>query len=376
MRAEVMAVVALLSTSGCADVLVIQYVGAERLLTITTATAVADGRWRQAGFRVAEADTSDEARLWYGTTAGDGSLPAIVTLPRDEGSAIRSSAVLGDSWVLAGHVTANGKRVAWVRALDEANDERWTTTLPSPDGLSTEATALAATNEGTLIVAGLEQVSASVQEGWVALLDAQGQVRWRHGFRSGFQMQARGFVPLSVMTQDGPPSASRRQVWLAGRRLIPGGDSRGYALQLTLDGELWDSEPFGVTGSDSRGVVAAGNVGLVLCTSRDGAVELGWTSGGAVSGAATTEVRADAFALSGCVGTPSRVSVFGETQRDGAPVPTVITVDRPSRAVVEVQEWTTARGASVFGGAVDGDGALQLLGRTQRPLRRWSARAP
>lgn len=374
MRAELAGV---LLFAACGD-LAVEHVGAERRLTVTTAAPLADGRWRQAGFRVTEADTDGDARLWYGTTRADGSLPTLVTLPQDGQSAVRASAALGDTWVVAGFVTgANGQPVAWVRALDEANEERWTTTLPSPDGMATEATAIAATNEGTLVVAGLERVSATEQQGWVALLDANGMARWRQGLRTAFQMQARGFVPRAVTTQDGPPSMSRRQLWLAGTRPVGPGDVRGYALQLTLDGELWDSEPLGGPGSVSRGVVAAGNAGLVLCTSLDGAVQLAWTQGGAVSAPAVTEVRPQApFTLTGCLGTPTHVTLFGETARDGAPVPTVITVERASRAVVDTTEWSPARGASVFGGAVGPGGGLQLFGRTAQPLRRWAASAP
>lgn len=377
MRAELFAALGAFLVSACGDLSVVN-VGAERRLTITTATPLADGRWRQAGFRVTEADTDADARLWYGTTRADGTLPTIVTLPEDGPSALRASAALASTWVVAGYVTgANGQPVAWVRGLDDGNEERWTTTLPSPDGFPTEATALATTNEGTLVVAGFEQVSAGERQGWVALLDANGMARWRHGFRTGFQRQARGVVPWAVATQDGPASMSRRQFWLAGTRTFATGETRGYALQLTLDGELWDSDPLGVAGSVSRGVVAAGSEGLVVCTSLDGAAELAWTQGGAVSGAATTVVRREApFTLIGCLGTPTHVTLFGQTEREGAPVPTVITVERASRSAVDGAEWTSARGASVFGGTVDSAGALELLGRTPAPLRRWSAHAP
>ncbi len=373
MRAELVACAVLLAA--CGDIAV-QNVGAERRLTVTTATPLAAGGWREAGFRLSETDTDEAARLWYGTSRADGSLPTIVTLPEERGaSAIRTGAVLGDGWVVAGYLTnSSGQRVAWVRALDDANGERWTTTLPSPEGRATEVTAIAVANEGSLVVAGLEQVSDAEQDGWVALLDQAGMPRWRHGFHAGFQMQARGFVPSVVVTQDGPPSALHRQLWLAGKRTTTGG---GYALQFTLDGELWDSEPFGTTGSISRGVVAAGNMGVVICTSLDGAVQLGWTQGGGVSGAAVTEVRPGApFTLRGCLGSSTQVALFGETSRDGAPVPTVLTVSRSTRAVVgEPQEWSASRGALVFG-AVEGSGGLRLLGRTQQPLRRWSASAP
>lgn len=378
MRAELTVTFAALLATACGD-LVVENIGAERRLTVTTASPQSGGRWRQAGFRITDVDTDGDARLWYGTTSADGSLPVIVTLPDDGPSAVRASAVLAGTWVVAGYVTgANGLPVAWVRGLDDDNQERWTTTLPSPDGFATEATAVATTNEGTLVVAGLEQVSATEQQGWVALLDASGRTRWRHGFRTGFQMQARGFIPWTVTTQDGPASMSRRQLWLAGTRLLAPGDRRGYVLQFTLDGELWDSEPLGVAGSVSRGVVAGdAGAGLVLCTSLDGAVQLGWTQGGAVSGLVTTEVRRETpFTLTGCLGTPSQVTLFGQTDRDGAPVPTVIVVERASRTVVEAREWSSARGSSVFGGAAGPEGAVHLFGRTRQPLRRWSASAP
>lgn len=367
-------VLALLVTACAPDVVI----GQERRLTVVTTTPLADGRWRQAGFRVAQADTDDDADLWYGITTSDGALPSITTLALPRADAIRAGTATGDDWVLAGFITGDdGKRVAWVRALDPFDAERWTVTLPSPDGLETEATAIAVTNEGSLAVAGLEQVSATEQQGWVALLEPTGAVRWRHGFRNGFQAQARGFVPRTITAQDGPPSMSRRQLWLAGSRAIAPQDAPGYALQFTLDGELWDSDPFGGNGSVTRGVVAAGNAGLVLCTAIDGAAQLAWTQGGAFVGAVFTEVRGEApFTLKGCLGSPTRVTLFGETQRDGASVPTVITVERASRSVSSVDEWMSQRGASVFGAGIDGAGGVRLVGRTQAPLRRWSAPQP
>lgn len=372
MRSESLLV--LLVLQACAPDVVI---GTERRLTVVTTAPTADGRWRQAGFRVAAGEDEPSADLWYGTTAADGSLPAFVSPALSGADSIRASAVVGDRFVVAGFVTgADGKRVAWVRALDDADAEVWTTTVPSAFGNPTEATALAVTNEGSLIVAGVEQVSATDRQGFVALLEATGAVRWRHGFGTGFQGQVRGVQPLSIATEDGPASPSRRQFWVAGIRAQASG-SPGYVLQMTLDGDVWDSEPLGVDGSRSRGVVAAGRNGLVVCTTLDGAAQLAWTQGGGVSGAVMTEVRRDEpFTLVSCLGTASQVKLVGTTARDGVEVPTVITVDRGTRAVVDTQLSPQSQPVTVFGAAADAAGVLRLVGRSESPLRRWSIVEP
>lgn len=361
MRSELAVLVALVSA--CAPDVVI---GTERRLTVVATTPLADGRWRQAGFRVAETDTEPTSDLWYGTTSVDGALPSFESPALAGADAIRAATTLGTSWVVAGFVTEGGQRVAWLRALDEANGEVWTTTLPSPSGAPTEVTAIAATNEGTLFVAGLEQET----RGWVALLEPDGAVRWRRNFETDFQMQASGFTPFAVAAEDGPPSPSRRQLWLSGRRART---DTGYALQMTLLGELWDSEPFGVAGAQSRGIVSAGRSGIVVCTQTGGAVQLGWTQGGGVSGAALTDVPG-AFELKTCLGTVSQVKLVGTVLRDEVRVPTVVTLDRASRAVVDTQETTP--GPFVFGAAQAASGAVMLVGRTPSPLRRWAASVP
>lgn len=371
MRSE--ALLALVLLGACAPDVVI---GNERRLTVVTTAPTSDGRWRQAGFRVAATEDEASADLWYGTTAADGSLPQYTSLGLAGADALRASALVGARFVVAGFVTGDdGKRVAWVRALDEGDGEVWTTTLPSVLGGSTEATALAVTNEGSLIVAGLEQVAAD-RQGFVALLEASGAVRWRQSFGTGFQGQVRGVVPLAVATDDAPAGPSHRQFWVAGVRALASG-TPGYVLQMTLDGDVWDSDPLGVNGSRALGVVAAGGSGIVACTSLDGAVQLAWTQGGAVSGAALTEVRPDApFTLVSCLGTASQVKLVGMTSREGAAIPTVITVDRASRAVVDTQRAPQSQVVSVFGAAADSAGVLRLVGRSESPLRRWSIVEP
>ena len=367
MRSELALLVVLVSA--CAPDLVIGpeiVIGTERRLTVVATTPLADGRWRQAGFRVAETDTEQTAELWYGTTSADGSLPSYVSPALEDADAIRAATTLGTSWVVAGFVTEGGQRVAWLRALDEANAEVWTTKLPAPGGGSTEVTALATSNEGTLLVAGLERDT----RGWVAMLEPDGALRWRRSFETDFQMQASGFTPFAVAAEDGSPSPSRRQFWLAGRRSRT--DS-GYALQMTLDGELWDSEPFGVAGAQSRGIVSAGRSGIVVCTQTGGAVQLAWTQGGGVSGGALTDVPG-AFELKTCLGSVSQVKLVGTVLRDEARVPTVVTLDRASRAVVDTQDTTP--GPFVFGAAQAASGGVMLVGRTTAPLRRWSASVP
>lgn len=373
MRSESLLLLVVLFGACAPDVVI----GTERRLTVVTTAQTADGRWRQAGFRIAASDDEPSADLWYGTTTVDGSLPSFTSPALAGADAIRASTVAGRAFVVAGFVTGDdGKRVAWVRALDEADAEVWTTTLPSPLGVATEVTAIAATNEGSLLVAGVELVSATDREGFVALLEADGGVRWRQGFATGFQGQVRGVQPLSLATEDGPPSPSRRQFWLAGVRTLATG-TPGYVVQMTLDGDVWDSTPLGVSGSRSRGVVAAGRNGIVVCTSLDGAAQLAWTQGGAVAGAATTEVRRDEpFTLVSCLGSTSQVKLVGTTSRNGASLPTVITVDRASRTVVDTQVSAQSQPVTVFGAAADAAGVLRLVGRSEAPLRRWSIVEP
>lgn len=352
-------------------------IGTERRLTVVTTAPTPEGGWRQAGFRVAASEDETSADLWYGTTAADGALPSFTSPALAGADAIRASTMVGARFVVAGFVTGDdGKRVAWVRALDETDGEVWTTTLPSPLGVATEATAVAATNEGSLVVAGVEQVSTSDREGFVALLEADGAVRWRQSFGTGFQNQVHGVQPLSIATEEGPASPSRRQFWVAGVRSLATG-TPGYVLQMTLDGDVWDSDPLGPGGSRSLGVVAAGRTGIVVCTRLDGAAQLAWTQGGAVSGAATTEVRRDEpFTLVSCLGSTSQVKLVGTTSRDGADVPTVITVDRASRAVVDTRFSPQPQPVTVFGAAADTMGVLRLVGRSESPLRRWSIVEP
>lgn len=364
MRSELALVVALVSS--CAPDVVI---GTERRLTVVATTPLADGRWRQAGFRVAETDTEPTSDLWYGTTSADGALPSFESPALADADAIRAATVLGTSWIVAGFVTEGGQRVAWLRALDETNAEVWTKTLPAPNGASTEVTAIATSNEGTLLVAGLEQDT----RGWVAMLEPDGALRWRRSFETDFQGQTAGFTPLAIATEDGPPSPSRRQFWLSGRRALPAGETPGYVLQLTLDGDVWDSEPLGTSGSAARGLVAAGRNGIVVCTQTGDALQLAWTQGGAVSGPAVTDVPG-AFELRTCLGSVSQVKLVGTLLRDGVRVPAVVTVDRASRAVVDTHETTP--GPFVFGAAQAASGAVMLVGRTGSPLRRWSASLP
>lgn len=337
-------------------------IGEERRLAIRTAIPTADGRWREAG------DRSEPAPLtgWYGRTDSSGAMPTITSLEVTP-SAVLGSTVLGTTWVIAGSLGDRG----FVRALDENDATLWQTTFGTTG--TTVVRSIATTNEGSLVVAGTEQTGATVH-GWVALLEASGAVRWEHHFETDFQQQANGFVPVAIVADPGAPSPTRRQFWLVGQRARPVGDHPAYALHMTFDGELWDSEPFAEAGI-ARGV-AAFNLGNAICIANDGAVQLAWTQGGAVSGAALTEVRLDdRFELATCLAGPNEVELIGTLERGAAHVPAVVTVDRATRMLRGVREHPTAERISIFGGART-SGGITVFGQQLEPVRRWRDALP
>jgi len=360
MRAE-LCVVSLVLTA-CAPDLVI---GEERRLSIRTAVISADGRWREAGERTALSRPGNElvpAAGWFGRSGLDGALPAVQSLPSTP-SAVLASTRLGSSWIIAGHVGDRG----FVRALDENDAQQWETTFGA-EGTPTVVTAIATTNEGALVVAGTEGAGS-----WTALLEADGAVRWRRSFETDFQRSASGFVPVAIATDPGAPSPSRRQYWLTGTRARAAGDTPAYALQLTVDGDLWDSEPFAATGI-GRGV-ATFDTGLAICIAVEGRVQLGWTQGGAVTGAPITEVQLDEpFELATCLATATQVKLIGTLARGADRIPTVVSVDRATRSVAEVREHPTARDVMILGASFDLDGEVAAFVHRPLPSRRWLAR--
>ncbi|MBL8913659.1 MAG: hypothetical protein JNM17_23360 [Archangium sp.] len=336
-------------------------IGEERRLAIRTAIATPTG-WREAGDRSAPAPLTG----WYGRADANGAVPKITSLEVTP-SAVLGSTMLGTTWVIAGSL---GDR-AFVRALDENDATLWETQLGTT---GTIARGISTTNEGSLVVAGTEQRGATVQ-GWVALLEASGAIRWERHFDTDFQTTAIGFVPEAIVADPGAPSPTRRQFWVTGQRARPIGDHPAYAVQMTFDGELWDSDPF-AEGGTARGV-AAFNLGLAICIANDGAVQLAWTQGGAVSGAALTDVRLDdRFELAGCFSGTDEVELFGTLERGADRIPAVVTVDRATRALRGVREHPTARRASVFGGARATDGSLTAFGQQLEPVRRWRGVMP
>ena len=354
MRREFCALLLALTTACAPDV----HIGEERRLAVMTAVPAAEGRWREAGTRTALRRPGDEviaAPGWFGRAEADGSLPTITSLETTP-SAVSSSTMLGATWVIAGSLGDEG----FVRALDENDGQVWETRLGA------EVRSISTTNEGSLVVAG-----NAPGGGFVALLEASGAVRWERHFEIDFQRTASGFVPVAIVADPGAPSPSRRQFWVTGTR-ARASDTPAYALQMTFDGELWDSEPFAATGV-ARGV-AAFDVGVAICVAVDGAVQLAWTQGGAVSGAALTEVRLEEpFELAGCLAGPNEVELFGTFAR-GAPA--VVAVDRATRLARDARQYSEPSPITVLGGARGADGRVTTFGLQLEPVRRWRAAMP
>lgn len=350
-RTFVVASLALLSA--CAPDVVI---GLERQLSITTTAALPDGRFREAGVTTSADGTRSG---WFGTSLADRTLPD-VTRPgvRD----IAGSATLPDAWVLIGTTTlSDGRTAAWVRALASDDSERWTTTLEGPAGASLEGTAIAATFEGDVFVGGVEAIGG-VRDGFVALLDSAGAVKWRYRFATDFQQQARGVLP-HVVAAVAPPPSSRRHLWVGGTR----GDV-SYALQMTLDGDLWDSEPYG------DGVVVGFtqfDLGLAVCIRSNTGARFAWTQGAGVSGVTITNDSATAtFSMASCARLGDRVVAIGSMQHSEVEQPAAVFIERSSRSVVEVREHATQRDATILGGTLV-DQLPVPFGNTRAPLRRW-----
>lgn len=339
-QAGLMAALALMLS--CAPEVVI---GAERELSITTASVLADGRVREAGTRDGEG--------WYGISTPAGVLPEF-TAPGV--LAIHASTTVSGLWVLAGtKALDDGRTTGWVRAVRDDLSEAWTVTFDGPAGISTEARTIVAASDGSVMVAGFENPS----DGWVALLEPSGAVRWKRRFAVDFQQQARGVRPVSSAASAPPATPSRRQLWLGGTR-----GTVAYALQLTLDGDLWDSEPFG-EGNSVVGIVSL-ELGLGICVAGPAGARISWTQGGGVSGGTLTSVNAD-LSVVGCLLSGERFDLYGTSQQR----PAVATVDRSARQVPAVRVHPTQTDAVVRGAVLDLAGQPMVLGHTQSPLRRW-----
>ncbi|MFO0598654.1 MAG: hypothetical protein U0228_25330 [Myxococcaceae bacterium] len=343
-------------------------IGEERRLAIRTAVPTADGRWREGGDRTALTRPGDQivpAAGWFGRSDANGALPTLTSLATTP-STVWSSTMLGTSWVIAG---ASGDR-GFVRALDENDGTQWETPFGA-DGTTTVVRAIATTNVGELAIAGTEQTGGGAVHGWVALLDAGGSVKWTRHFDSDFQGTVSGFVPLAIAVDPGAPSPVRRQFWLTGTR-TRASDVPAYAIQMTFDGDVWDSSPFAINGT-GRGL-ATFDIGLAICVAIDGAVQLAWTQGGAVGGAALSEVRLDeTFELATCLAGPGEtVELIGTLHRGLDRIPAVATVDRPTRTLQGVKEHPSAKNVTVLGGAHALDGTVTAYGQQLAPVRRWS----
>lgn len=346
-------------------------IGEERRLAINTALPMSDGRWREGGARTALTRPGDavvDAAGWYGRSDATGALPALTSLESTP-SVVWSSTTLGANWIIAG---ALGE-VGLVRALDENDATVWETLFVVP-GLSCVVRSIAATNEGSLVVVGTYE-SGGVVTGWSALLEASGAVRWERHFETDFQRTVTGFVPEAIVSDPHPASPSRRQFWLVGKRTRAPGDTPAYGLAMTFDGDLWDSEPFAANGT-ARGV-APFELGLTVCVAFDGAVQLGWTQGGALSGAALTEVRLDdRFELASCLAGANEVELIGTIERGNDRIPAVATIDRVTRSLRNVREHPTAKRVTVMGGARALDGSITAFGQQREPVRRWRGALP
>ncbi|MBL9039325.1 MAG: hypothetical protein JNG84_12475 [Archangium sp.] len=361
----------LIAGTGCEPLAV---VGEERRQTITTAVPGPDGRWRQAGFRGAASDDEATADAWYGLADAAGQLVRHQTVDATQNAdSIRASVVLGDQWVLAGFTTdADGLRSAWVRSVGPDDAEVWTVKIGGAAGVETEATAISVTNIGTLLVGGIERLADGSTDGWVAQLAADGGVLWRRAFATDFQRQTTGMRVWAIGSKALPASPSKRQFWVAGERVRAGVTAAG-AVELTLDGEVWNSGELGLDGRIVA-VFADRADDLAYCALLGGRPVVAHTLPWELTNPAIIPLTDDPTAqLAGCALTGTQVLATGTVERDGVSTPFFATYERTTRQVTSFTAHPTERGVRVSGVTPGNDGTAAIYGRRDALLRRWSA---
>lgn len=364
---------ALLLTACGAD----HVIGVERTLSIVSARA-RGGRWFEGGFRQARAASETSANLWYGVTDADGALSRVETVDVAGAADALSAAVpFRDGWLLAGTVTGDdGRRVAWLRALDAQLAESWTRTLPGGPGTEREGRALAVTNEGLLLFGGLERRADGVDDGFIAVLEADGALRWQKTFGQDFRfMGVTDFQVFGVGALPPPGSPSRMTFFVSGTRSA----ARVPAmLYLTLSGDLFGSARLGSMGEAgvAPGVFTdreptAPFREVSFCVQDGEAPALAWNTDFGFTNMAVVRAAVPAPAtVVGCAATATQLFVAGMLRRDSGATPYVAVFDREAHTFSRLLEWSDAR-ATALGLSLDEGGAPVLFGRTEPPLRRW-----
>ncbi len=347
-------------------------VGEERRLTVVTARQRSDGRWRQAGFRVAGSPSDATSQLWFGTTEPDGGLPRFGSTLPAEGSALTVSTELDGRWVVGGTALGeDGKPSAFVAMLEDDDAVAWSARLMKPAGSASKVTGLTRTLDGQLLVVGLDVDGAS-SRGWAVKLDARGQELWRRHFETDFQRTARGFVPLAVAAPKPGTGASHVQVYLTGTRELQG-VARPYALMMTLGGELWDSTTLGDAGVPVG--VVMDELTPVFCVQDDGAVRALWPRVGDFDShdVAAVPLGAEGGSLLGCARTTSAVVLAGVSREGGLAHAFFAEAPLGTRSFTTLRRWDDVGPVTLFGVVQDAAGAPVVVGRSEPKARRFWA---
>jgi hypothetical protein len=353
-------------------------IGVEHRITVAALAAdPATGELLQAGFRNAGTATAPESDLWYGRVRPDGRFvrPAVSLDVAGGADAIQAAARLSTGWVVAGHSTsAGGARTAFVRVLDDQENEVWTTELGGRAGTQTSAHAVAVAFDESIVVGGVEAQPDGGDDGWLARVAADGGTLWRHSFAVDYQQQASASTVLGIGLI--PPSVA--QIYTVGRRVRDGGVG-GVGLQFSLDGDLFDSHwtdqggtGVGVFIDDLRQLTtcAAGDDGVVYArvVDRDFAPsrELPFQLAGAK------------LELAGCAQTTQTLWVAATAvHAAGGRKPWFARIDKASFSVSDSRELELEeRSTTVFAVQVDGAGKAWLAGRGDALLRRWMGALP
>lgn len=353
-------------------------IGIEHQVTVTAAAFdPATGELLEAGYQHGRASDDGHADLWFGRARADGTLVTAVSIDHAGGAdAVLAAVTLpAGGAVLAGFVSENdGTTVAWVRALDGADAERWTLLLPQAAG--TTATALAVDPEGGVVVGGLERQADGSLESWLARIADDGTLRWRKSVLTAYPGSSHAFQ-LEALTAVGP---SFNRIYAVGARPI-GGVLVPAFMHFTLAGDLYNSAPFDAQEGVARGIYTEpDNQELTACIEAGGAVSVVRVRGYDVLERRRVSVSAEGatLVLGGCTTADNLDVMLAATAvyPDGRRVPKVARVDRQANGLVSDRDVSVGEPTSAQGLALKADGTGAVFGRVEPKLRRWAVSLP
>lgn len=361
---------ALVALTGCSAPEV--SLGGEHRRTVAAlGVTPATGELFEAGFEGAATRDDAAATAWYGWADRTGTLRDVVELTGLPGAVARVVRV-SDGWVLAGFTTADGVRVGWARRVSDSGAEAWTRTFPGPASHATETLALTPTPDDGVVLGGLDTAADGTVEGWLARLGAGGATAWQSWLATDFQGQTKGARPRAVAVV----GSSVQQVFVAGDR-TQAGAVFPMRLQLTLDGQLWDSGHLDPAVGAATDVFADEWPAYTYCLQLGDAVAVQrWSGLSTLERTLPFAVDGARLELGGCAADATTLVVAATVVAgDGQRTPWLAKVTRAGFSAGAPRTVDAGSSASALGVAL-GTGGGVLFGRSEALLRRWVVPLP